>query len=138
MAGQNDNCMQAVVICLKLKYENGIKATCDGVEIRLAGAEESFIAYTYKKHDISISYMMNDYVDFIRCGQIVSFIGIKIGMSFNEIKEIMPDAEIVKRSPDAEPDIVYYRIEFVKDDILVRLTIDNEDSPAKSMAVYRN
>lgn len=106
-------------------------------EISLTGAEESFTAYTYKKHDISIFYMMNDNVDFVRCGQTINFFGIHIGMTFKEIKEVIPNAEIKKRTPESDPDIVYYTIECLMDNMLIRLNIENEDSPATSLAVYR-
>lgn len=108
------------------------------------GAEESFTAYEYDKFDISIYYVMNDtvddttddYVDFIECGKSINIFGVHIGMTYKDIKRVFPNATLKKWSPEEDEEIVYYQIEYSKDDMLFRLSIKDENSPTISMEIY--
>lgn len=115
-------------------------------EIELTGAEESLTLYTYSKHDISISYYYDkteddttdDEVEFVLCGENIDFYGVHIGMTYNEIKEIIPNVTIKKYSPEEDKDIVYYELEFFINNMKIYAVVADEISPTTSMEIYRN
>ncbi len=58
-------------------------------------------------------------------------------MEYKQIKKIFPNAVIKNWSPEEDNEIVYYEIEFCTNNFIVKLEIQDENSPTTSMTIYR-
>lgn len=82
--------------------------------------------YRYENHDISLEYGPYDEVLQVYCGNQVNIYGTNSNMSFDEIKKIFVNAEIVEWSPDADPDIIFYRLIYETNNMLIMYISENK------------
>nr|WP_295684920.1 hypothetical protein [uncultured Lachnoclostridium sp.] len=114
--------------------------------IKETGAEGTLTLYMYPKYDIQICYFddipeedaSHEEVRYIGCGDNINFYGVHIGMTYNEIKEIIPNVTIQSSSPEADVDIVYYRLKIDINNMEVYGEIADENSPITYMYIYKN
>jgi hypothetical protein len=106
---------------MNLKKEQVLKLLGDDYKVIQTGAEASEEGYYYKKYGITIvfdDFSMPDMIKDIECTEKVDILGIKIGMTFSGIKNILGSGN-VSELVQIEQDQPKYELDYKYDDFVV-------------------
>lgn len=100
------------------------------------GIRGSRFGFVYEDHDFTVFYNSKTIVNYIECGDNVFFHGLTRGSTFEQIKEILGESDVVKETD--EEGTTLYNLRYIINGRTYEFSSYNETGNSNILRIYRN